>query len=60
MPLSFAFLLNGKSVANGKRKKGVIRSKRDGLNGEEDLKQCSKALERWRACDEWAGLQLDN
>ena len=58
--LYFAFLLNGKSVAGGKRKNGVIRGKRDGRNGEEDLKQCSKALERLRACDEWAGPQTDN
>lgn len=28
--------------------------------GEEDLEQCSKALERLRGCDEWAGPQSDN
>ena len=58
--LCFAFLLNGESVASAKRKNGVIRGKRDSLNGEEDLEQCSKALERLRACDKWAGPQPDN
>lgn len=47
-------------MAGGKRKNGVIRGKRDGRNREEDLEQCSRALERLRACDEWAGPRLDN
>lgn len=39
-------------MASGKRKNGVIRGKRDGPNREEDLEQCSKALEGLRACHE--------
>lgn len=47
-------------MAGRKRKNGVIGGKRDGRNGEEDFEQCSKALGRPRACDEWAGAQPDN
>lgn len=47
-------------MAGGKRKNGVIRGKRDGPNGKEDLEQCSKAVEGLRACDERAGPQPDN
>lgn len=47
-------------MAGGKRKNGVIRGKRDGRNREEDLEQCSKALERLRVYDQWAGPWLDN
>lgn len=47
-------------MAGGKRKNGVIRGKRDGPNREEDLEQCSKAVEGLRGRDEWAGPQPDN
>lgn len=47
-------------MAGGKRKNGVIRDKRDGPNREEDLEQCSKAVEGLRGHDKWAGPQPDN
>lgn len=45
--LCFAFPLDEKLVACGKRKNGVIRGERGGLTTEEDLEQCSEAGAGW-------------
>lgn len=58
--LCFAFPLNVKSVACGKRKNGVIRGQRDGLSREEDLEQCREAGAGLGGCAEWAGARPDN
>lgn len=56
--ICFAFPLDEKLVACGKRKNGVIRGERGGLTTEEDFEQCSEA--GVGACAEWAGPRPDN